>query len=384
MSDLVAFRAARRARNTKRVPRWRGDVADIALGEGGYGKVYAVSDDVVVKVVAIDGDYTEDDMFTADITKNPFREVAIYQRSNRLVAKGLTDHVAMMLDARKVRKVRKLHLYLERFDSSMYDWIQSGKATDGALRSVVAQALHGYYVMERELGFHQSDFYNNNVLVKATASAPRTWRWTVDGLDRPDGPDGPDGLSGLVCSVPSFGVFACLSDFGACDIDAFPPIPLSAAHERRDAHQRAMQPVKFIEDMVPLALESGIKGPFIDTLEGILYDRVLYERQGTPSGSKLASFNAVEGRRILPDGRSRICAPPTAAELLRLCCDVHKGTGALKKRPERAHKETERVRSGERPERDRRTAGPWVTRCSGLQEAPLSKMDPRMTPTVLL
>ncbi len=91
----------------------------------------------------------------------------------------------------------------------------------------MAQALHGYYVMERELGFHQSDFYNNNVLVKATASAPRTWRWTVDGPD------------GLVCSVPSFGVFACLSDFGACDIDAFPPIPLSAAHARRDAHQRA-------------------------------------------------------------------------------------------------------------------------------------------------
>ena len=102
--------------------------------------MYAVSDDVVVKVVAIDGDYTEDDMFTADITKNPFREVAIYQLSNRLVAKGLTDHVVMMLDARKVRnvrKVRKLHLYLERFDSSMYDWIRSGKATDGALRSVV-------------------------------------------------------------------------------------------------------------------------------------------------------------------------------------------------------------------------------------------------------
>ena len=86
--------------------------------------------------------------------------------------------------------------------------------------------------------------------------------------------------------------------------------------------------MKFIEDVVPLALESGIKGPFIDTLEGILYDLVLYERQGTPSGSKLASFNAVEGRRILPDGRSRICAPPTAAELLRLCCDVHEGTAA--------------------------------------------------------
>ena len=89
--------------------------------------------------------------------------------------------------------------------------------------------------------------------------------------------------------------------------------------------------MKFIEDVVPLALESGIKGPFMDTLEGTLYERVLYERQGTPSGSKL---DPVEGRRLLPDGRSRICAPPTAAELLRSCCDVHEGTGAPK-RPEK-------------------------------------------------
>lgn len=195
MSDLVAFRAARRALTAKRVPRWRGDATsdlDSALGEGGYGKVYAVSDDFVVKVVAVDDDYTEDDMFTADITKNPFREVAIYQRSNRLVARGLTDHVAMMLAARRARgangAARSLHLYLERFDSNMYDWIRSGKATDGALRSVVAQALHGYYVMERELGFYQSDFYDSNVLVKATASAPRTWRW-----------DGPRSL--VLCAV---------------------------------------------------------------------------------------------------------------------------------------------------------------------------------------
>ena len=96
--------------------------------------------------------------------------------------------------------------------------------------------------------------------------------------------------------------------------------------------------MKFIEDVVPLALESGIKGPFIDTLEGILYDRVLYERhQAPPGSSELATFNAVEGRRLLPDGRSRICAPPTAAELLRLCCDVRNGApmGALKKRPEK-------------------------------------------------
>jgi hypothetical protein len=105
-----------------------------------------------------------------------------------------------------------------------------------------------------------------------------------------------------------------------------------------------MQPVKFIEDMVPLALESGIKGPFMDTLEGILYDRVLYERHEAPPGSKLASFNAVEGRRLLPDGRSRICSPPTAAELLRLCCDVHKAApmGALKKRPEKGRRKRPR------------------------------------------
>lgn len=326
ISDLVAFRAARRALGAKRVPRSRSKDG-AALGEGGYGKVYAVSDDVVVKVVAVDGDYTEDDMSTADITKNPFREVAIYQRSNRLVAKGLTDHVAMMLSARRVRGAkRELHLYLERFDSSMYDWIRSGKATDGALRSVVAQALHGYYVMERELGFHQSDFNDSNVLVKATASAPRTWRWTVDGLH---------GLHGLSCSVPSFGVFACLSDFGACDIDAFPPIPLSAVHARRYAHDRAMTPVKFLDIVVELSLRSGIRGPFIETLEGILYDRVLYERQeAPPRSSELASFNAVEGRRILPDGRSAVSAPPTAAELLRLCCDVHHVT----KGPRRAER----------------------------------------------
>lgn len=283
--------------------------------------MYAVSDDVVVKVVAVDGDYTEDDMSTADITKNPFREVAIYQRSNRLVAKGLTDHVVMMLAARRVcganGATRELHLYMERFDSNMYDWIRSGKATDGALRSVVAQALHGYYVMERELGFYQSDFHDSNVLVKAT-HVPRTWRWTVDGPDC------------LVCSVPSAGVFACLSDFGACDIDAFPPIPLSAVHARREAHNRAMTPVKFLDIVVTLALESGIKGPFVDTLEGILYDRVLYERQEAPSGSKLASFNAVDGRKLLPDGRSSICAPPTAAELLRLCCDAGAPKGGLK------------------------------------------------------
>lgn len=87
-----------------------------------------------------------------------------------------------------------------------------------------------------------------------------------------------------------------------------------------------MTPVKFLEIVVALSLQSGIRGPFVETLEGILYDRVLFERQEAPPGSsELASFNAVEGRRLLPDGRSAVSAPPTAAELLRLCCDVHKG-----------------------------------------------------------
>ncbi len=111
--------------------------------------------------------------------------------------------------------------------------------------------------------------------------------------------------------------------------------------------------MKFIEDVVPLALESGIKGPFMDTLEGTLYERVLYERQGTPSGSKL---DPVEGRRLLPDGRSLICAPPTAAELLRLCCDVHNGaSGALEKRPGKGA--LKGARSGERHKRDREDRG---------------------------
>ena len=106
-------------------------------------------------------------------------------------------------------------------------------------------------------------------------------------------------------------------------------------HARRYAHDRAMTPVKFLDIVVELSRRSGIRGPFIETLEGILYDRVLYERQeAPPRSSELASFNAVEGRRILPDGRSAVSAPPTAAELLRLCCDVHHVT----KGPRRAER----------------------------------------------
>jgi hypothetical protein len=286
MGDLGAFRGARRALRRNPIPRWQMGEASAALGEGGYGKVFPVSDDVVVKVVAINGDYTEDDMRAADITENPFREVAIYQRSNRLVAKAKTDHVAMLLAARRVGC--SLRLYLERFDSNMYDWLRSGKSTDGALRSVVMQALHGYYVMERELGFFQSDFTESNVLVKE-ADVPRTWNWKVDGARY---------------SAQSLGVFACLSDFGACDIDALPPLALSARAARREPHQRAMQPARFLDGVLTLALRSGVRGAFTDTLERVLCDRVLYERQEARQGSSELEIKAVEGRRVMPSGRS--------------------------------------------------------------------------------
>ena len=60
MGDLGAFRGARRALRRKPVPRWQMGEARAVLGEGGYGKVFPVSDDVVVKVVAINGDYTDE------------------------------------------------------------------------------------------------------------------------------------------------------------------------------------------------------------------------------------------------------------------------------------------------------------------------------------
>ena len=269
----------------------------------GTAKFFPASDDVVVKVVAVNGDYTDEtDMHAAGLTENPFREVAIYQLSNRLVAKAKTDHVAMLLAARRVGG--SLHLYLERFNSSMYDWLRSGQATDGALCSVVMQALHGYYVMERELGFYQTDFTESNVLVSKRADVPQTWHWTVDGARY---------------SVPSCGVFAGLSDFGACDIDAFPPLPLSARDARRMEHDRAMQPVRFLDGVVKLALRSGVRGKFTEALERVLYDRVLYERQEARQGSSELELYAVEGRKILSSGRSAVHAPPTVAELFRLC-----------------------------------------------------------------
>jgi hypothetical protein len=135
------------------------------------------------------------------------------------------------------------------------------------------------------------------------------------------------GLNGLVCSVPSFGVFACLSDFGACDIDAFPPIPLSAAHARLRAPEG---PVKFIEDVVPLALESGIKGPFMDTTEcctSAMRRRPALRNWRLSARSRAAGSFRTEGAEFARLRR------------LRLCCDVHEGTaapmGALKKRPEK-------------------------------------------------
>lgn len=273
------------------------------LGEGGYGKVFPVNDGVVVKVVAVDGEFPATDLYAADITQNPFREVAIYKRSNRLVAKGMTDHVAMMLAAQRLGGA--LHLFLERFDSNAFDWMRGGSVTDGALRSVVMQALHGYYVMERELGFYQSDFTESNVLVRASrALVPAEWHWNVEGAEY---------------SVPSCGIFACLSDFGACDIDAFPPLPLTARQARRHAHQKAMQPVQFLDGVLTLALRSGVRGAFTETLERVLYDRVLYERQPPPPRSDLAYFHAVEGREVLPSGRSVVRAPPSVARLFALC-----------------------------------------------------------------
>ena len=43
-----------------------------------------------------------------------------------------------------------------------------------------------------------------------------------------------------------------------------------------------MAPVRFIEDVMKLALESGIKGPFVDTLENIMYDTSDMKRHTGP------------------------------------------------------------------------------------------------------
>ncbi len=101
--DLTAFRAARRALRRRPLPRWdaSGELG-APLGEGGYGKVFPVSDAVVVKAVRIDADAT-DDLYATDITRNPLREVAIFKESNRLVARGATDHVALLLATRSRR-----------------------------------------------------------------------------------------------------------------------------------------------------------------------------------------------------------------------------------------------------------------------------------------
>jgi hypothetical protein len=83
-----------------------------------------------------------------------------------------------------------------------------------------------------------------------------------------------------------------------------------------------MQPVRFLDGVVTLALQSGVRGKFTEALERVLYDRVLYERQDAPPDSELASFYAVEGRKLLSSGRSAVRAPPTVAELFELCSSV--------------------------------------------------------------
>ena len=107
-----------------------------------------------------------------------------------------------------------------------------------------------------------------------------------------------------------------MSDFGACDIDAFPPLPLSARDARRMEHDKAMQPVRFLDGVVTLALRSGVRGKFTDVLERVLYDRVLYERQEARQGSSDSGVpRGRGGRKVLSSGRSTVRAPPTVAEL---------------------------------------------------------------------
>ena len=90
-------------------------------------------------------------------------------------------------------------------------------------------------------------------------------------------------------------------------------------------HDRAMQPVRFLDGVVTLALQSGVRGEFTEALERILYDRVLYERHDAQPDSALAYFHAVEGRKLLSSGRSAVHAPPTVAELFRLCLTGPRG-----------------------------------------------------------
>ena len=254
------------------------------IGEGGHGSVYALkaTDKLVVKVVP------------SRALANPLRELAIHRRVSRLVERGLTDHVAVIAGARRTRG--EVHMYLERFDSSLYDWLKSGRASDGALRSVVLQALHGYYVAQRELGLYQSDFNETNVLVKRT-SVPRVWVWVVDGREY---------------SAESHGYLACLADFGASDIRGVPPLgtPLTETQQASRAHFEAMAPIEFVDHVVSLAIRCKVRGAFVATLARILYDHVLYQRSDEDPPSTSISIFAPTATR----------APLSVARVFALCC----------------------------------------------------------------
>jgi hypothetical protein len=258
MRDALAPIATRPVRGSK-------------IGEGGYGKVYALDERLVVKVVPIPEQYRQGGLSATDL-KNPFRELAIYRHTNRLVERGLTDHIALLAGARRTRS--EVRMYLERFDSSVHDWLKSGPS-DGALRSVVLQALHGYYVAQRELGLSQSDFNETNVLVKRTA-VPRVWVWLVEGREY---------------SCESHGYLACIADFGASEIEAIPRVPLAERQEALRAHFEAMAPVTFIHEVLCLAIRCKVAGPFTEKLARFLYDHVLYQRSDeAPPSTSISLF----------------------------------------------------------------------------------------------
>ncbi len=164
------------------------------IGESVGPGVYAVDGRVVCKVVVGDR--------PADVKRGPLRELAIHKLANAVYAAGLTEHVVLLASARLLAS--ETRLFLERFDASASDFVQTGMADD-VLRSIAMQALHGYYTMQRELGFDAPDFGAADVLVRRDADVPETWRWRVGRRD---------------LSAPSCGLLACVGGFGRADIAA--------------------------------------------------------------------------------------------------------------------------------------------------------------------